>query len=60
MAPNPKHTEMKTVLDILLKEHLDALANSVFIPVTPQQAALDEARIRRIEFLRRKLLEIRE
>ena len=60
MAPNATRAEMLTEIESLRKEQIKALDDSVFIPMTPQQLAQDEERSRRIETLRRKLLEPRK
>ena len=58
MTLKPTRAEMLAEIESLRKEQMKALADAVFIPLTPQQLALDEERSRRIETLRHKLLEL--
>jgi len=57
MVPKPTRAEMLSEIESLRKQHVKAFADAVFIPMTPDQLTLDEKRSKRIEVLRRKLLE---
>ena len=57
MALNPTRAEMLAEIESLRKEQIKALNGAVFVPMTPEQTAVEEARSKRIEVIRRKLLE---
>ena len=57
MAYNSSRGEMLSEIESLRKQQLKALDDAVFIPMTPEQTSVAEARSKRIEILRRKLLE---
>ena len=55
MAPDPTHAEIAAELAHLRKLRMDALAKATFVSWTPEEMALEESRLKRIDALQRSL-----